>query len=83
MKNLEKNLKDNENVQKKLSRYIDDLYRNFEKNKKRREEVMLLVRKYKREYDLKKEQLKQIVQSLRDINEGKDISIEEGVGLKV
>jgi hypothetical protein len=44
---------------------------------------MLLVRKYKREYDLKKEQLKQIVQSLRDINEGKDISIEEGVGLKV
>jgi flagellar biosynthesis chaperone FliJ len=83
LKNLEKNLKDNENVQKKLSRYIDDLYRNFEKNKKRREEVMLLVRKYKREYDLKKEQLKQIVQSLRDINEGKDISIEEGVGLKV
>ena len=61
LKNLEKNLKDNENVQKKLSRYIDDLYRNFEKNKKRREEVMLLVRKYKREYDLKKEQLKQIV----------------------
>lgn len=55
LKNLEKNLKDNENVQKKLSRYIDDLYRNFEKNKKRREEVMLLVRKYKREYDLKKE----------------------------
>ncbi len=44
---------------------------------------MLLVRKYKREYDLKKEQLKQIVQSLRDINEGKDISIEDGVGLKV
>lgn len=83
LKNLEKNLKDNENVQKKLSRYIDDLYRNFEKNKKRREEVMLLVRKYKREYDLKKEQLKQIVQSLRDINEGKDISMEDGVGLKV
>ena len=44
---------------------------------------MLLVRKYKREYDLKKEQLKQIVQSLRDINEGKDISIQDGVGLKV
>ena len=83
LKNLEKNLKDNENVQKKLSRYIDDLQRNFEKNKKRREEVMLLVRKFKREYDLKKEQIKQIVQSLRDINEGKDISIEEGVGLKI
>ena len=61
LKNLEKNLKDNENVQKKLSRYIDDLQRNFEKNKKRREEVMLLVRKFKREYDLKKEQIKQIV----------------------
>lgn len=44
---------------------------------------MLLVRKFKREYDLKKEQIKQIVQSLRDINEGKDISIEEGVGLKI
>ena len=58
LKNLEKNLKDNENVQKKLSRYIDDLQRNFEKNKKRREEVMLLVRKFKREYDLKKEQIK-------------------------
>ena len=61
LKNLEKNLKDNENVQKKLSRYIDDLQRNFEKNKKRREEVMLLVRKFKREYNLKKEQIKQIV----------------------
>lgn len=82
-KNFEKNLKDNENVQKKLSRYIDDLNRNFDKNKKRREEVMLLVRKYKREYDLKKEQLKQIIQSLRDINDGKDITIEDGVCLKV
>ena len=48
-------------MQKKLSRYIDDLHRNFDKNKKRREEVMLLVRKFKREYDLKKEQIKQIV----------------------
>jgi septal ring factor EnvC (AmiA/AmiB activator) len=55
LKNLEKTLKYNENVQMKLSRYIDDLQRNFEKNKKRREEVMILVRKFKREYDLKKE----------------------------
>lgn len=61
LKNTEKNIKDNEMVQKKLSRYIDDLARNFDKNKKRREEVMLLVRKYKREYDLKREQLKQLV----------------------
>ncbi len=44
---------------------------------------MLLVRKYKREYDLKREQLKQLVQNLRDINEGKDIAIEEGIALKV
>lgn len=83
LKNTEKNIKDNEMVQKKLSRYIDDLTRNFDKNKKRREEVMLLVRKYKREYDLKREQLKQLVQNLRDINEGKDIAIEEGIALKV
>ncbi|TNV87762.1 hypothetical protein FGO68_gene16265 [Halteria grandinella] len=82
LKNLEKNLRDNENVQKKLTRYIDDLMRGFDKNKKRREEVMLLVRKYKREYDLKKEQLKQIMQAVRDLNEGKDIAIDEGVQLK-
>ncbi|CDW78995.1 structural maintenance of chromosomes protein 2-1-like [Stylonychia lemnae] len=81
-KNVEKTLKDNENVQKKLNRYMEELKRNIEKNKKRRDEVMTLVRKYRREYDLKKEQLKQVIQGLRDLNEGKDIAIDEGVGLR-
>lgn len=55
MKNVEKNMKDNDNVEKKLSRYMDDLKRNIEKNKKRRDEVMTIVRKFRREYELKKE----------------------------
>jgi hypothetical protein len=55
LKNVEKNIKDNDNVEKKLTRYMEDLKRNIEKNKKRRDEVMTVVRKFRREYELKKE----------------------------
>jgi hypothetical protein len=34
---------------------MDEYARTNDKNKKRRDEVMTLVRKYKREYDLKNE----------------------------
>ena len=34
---------------------MEDLKRSIEKNRKRRDEVMTLVRKYRREYDMKKE----------------------------
>jgi hypothetical protein len=34
---------------------MDEYSRTNDKNKKRRDEVMTLVRKYKREYDLKNE----------------------------
>jgi hypothetical protein len=37
---------------------VEDLVRNIAKNKKRREEVMNMVRQFKREYELKKEQVK-------------------------
>lgn len=61
LKNVEKTVKDNDNVQKKLSRYMEELKRDIEKNRKRKDEVLILVRKYKREYDLKKEQLKSVI----------------------
>lgn len=61
---------------------MDDLKRNIEKNKKKRDEVMTIVRKLRREYELKKEQLKQVLQSIRNLEEGKDIDIDEGVGLR-
>ena len=81
-KNVEKTLKDNENVQKRLNRYMEELKRTMDKNRKQRDEKMTLVRKYRREFDLKKEQLKQVIQSLQDLQNGKDIAIDEGVGLR-
>ena len=81
-KNVEKTLKDNENVQKRLNRYMEELKRTMDKNRKQRDEKMTLVRKSRREFDLKKEQLKQVIQSLQDLQNGKDIAIDEGVGLR-
>jgi chromosome segregation ATPase len=82
LRNVEKTIKDNDNVEKKLSRYMEDLKRNIERNKKKREEVMTVVRKYKREYDMKKDQIKSISQNIKNMEEGKDVDIDEGVGLK-
>eukprot|EP00347_Sterkiella_histriomuscorum_P002020 403369782 len=82
LKNVEKTLADNERTQKKLTRYMDELRRTIDKNRKRRDEVNIMIRKLRREYDLKKENLKQVVQSIKDLNDGKDISIDDGVGLR-
>ena len=43
-KNNEGTIRENESVQKKLTRFIEDLNRNIGKNKKRKDEVQTLVR---------------------------------------
>lgn len=54
-KNNERTIRENDSVQKKLSRFIDDLQRNIYKNKYWREEVIALVKQFRRDYELKKE----------------------------
>ena len=48
-------MKDSEQVQKKLQRFTEDMQRNIEKSKKKREELKIQVNKLKREYELKRE----------------------------
>jgi hypothetical protein len=48
-------VKDSEQVQKKLQRFTEDMQRNIEKSKKKREELKIQVNKLKREYELKRE----------------------------
>lgn len=80
-KQNEKGIRENESVQKKLGRFVEDLQRNILKNKKRREECMGLVTQFRREYELKKEQVKSCLQTLRDMDDGKDIDVSKSVGL--
>ena len=81
VKNVDKQIRDSEVIQKKLTRFVDDLQRNLDKNKKRREEAITNVRKLKREYELKRERQKEYVKSLMDIDQGKEIEIEACSGL--
>jgi hypothetical protein len=82
LKNNERTLKENESVQKKLLRFIDELTRSIAKNKLRRTEVIELTKKYRREYEMKKEQAKSVLQSLRELDEGKELNLAHSVGLK-
>ncbi len=75
-------MKENESVQKKLLRFIDELTRSIAKNKLRRTEVIELTKKYRREYEMKKEQAKSVLQSLRELDEGKELNLAHSVGLK-
>ena len=43
---------------------------------------MIMVRQFKREYELKKEQVKQVLATLKDMDSGKEINLEQSVGLK-
>ena len=42
---------------------------------------MGLVTQFRREYELKKEQVKSCLQTLRDMDDGKDIDVSKSVGL--
>lgn len=64
-----------------MTRFVDDLQRNLDKNKKRREESIANVRKLKREYELKKERQKEYSKNLKDIDEGREVEIEACSGL--
>ena len=81
VKNVDKQIRDSEAVQKKLSRFVEDLQRNLDKNKKRREEAIANVRKLKREYELKRERQKEYSKNLKDIDAGKEVEIEACSGL--
>ena len=43
---------------------------------------MGLVTQFRREYELKKEQVKSCLQTLRDMDDGKDIDVSKSVGLQ-
>ena len=54
-KNNERSILENELVQKKLKRFVEDLKRQQTKNQKRREEVQTTIGQFRREFELKKE----------------------------
>ena len=81
-KNNERTIRENDSVCKKLTRFIEDLERNISKSKHRREEVVQLVRQFRRDYELKKEQVKSVLQSLRDMDDGKEVNLQKSVGLQ-
>jgi len=77
---VEKTLRENEQVQKKLSKYIEELTRAIEKNRRNKEEVRAMVEKLKRQYEVKKEQMKQARNNLKQMEEGKEVCFEDEGG---
>lgn len=68
-------MRDNDHAQKKLKRFKDELVRNLDKHSKKLVELQEMVKKFRREYEMKKEQVKSVLGSLKDIDNGKKLNV--------